>query len=91
MNDESLARRMIYELSQQNVCGIELKRKERAEYMAIKKKEVEVHEYKARQKDLKFYMRPYEHLTREAHRVTDKVRAGIKAMWGLDFLSTYFI
>ena len=53
--------------------------------MAIKRKEVEVHEYKSKQKDLMFYMQPYEHLTGEARKAVDEVRAGMKAKWGFNF------
>ena len=84
-NDEALAKMMISEMAQQTERDNELKRKERAEWMAIKRKEVEVNEYKSKQQDLMFYMQPYEHLTGEARKAVDEVRAGMKAKWGFNF------
>lgn len=76
MNDEALAKMMISEMAQQVERDNELKKKEWAEWMAIKRKEVEVSEYKAKQKDLMFYMHRYEHLTWDARRAMDEVKAG---------------
>jgi hypothetical protein len=51
-NSGSSAKMMISEMAQQTKRDTELKRKERAEWMAIKRKEVEVNEYKSKQQDL---------------------------------------
>ena len=51
-NDEALARMMISELTQQNERAIKMKKKERLEFLEIKKREVEMQKYKAHQKDL---------------------------------------
>ena len=41
----------------------------------------ESNKYKAKQKELMFYMQPYEHLTGDARKVIDEVIAGMKAKW----------
>ncbi|GKD12481.1 hypothetical protein Tco_1196888 [Tanacetum coccineum] len=66
MNDEALARLMVFELAMHNEHAKEMMKQERAEFLEIKKKEMKIHEqelamqeYKQRQKDKMFYMHPY--------------------------------
>ncbi|GKD23793.1 hypothetical protein Tco_1225496, partial [Tanacetum coccineum] len=50
-----------------------------------REREIEMQEYRQRQKDLRFYMQPYDHLTRDALTHMEALRAEIKAKWNLPF------
>ncbi|GJW57422.1 hypothetical protein Tco_0104153 [Tanacetum coccineum] len=71
MNDEALARLMISELTTKNKTAMAIKKEECATFLEIKMREVECYEreiamqeYKQRQEELRFYMQPFDHLTR---------------------------
>ncbi|GKB89787.1 hypothetical protein Tco_0962059, partial [Tanacetum coccineum] len=86
MNDETLARLMVSELATQTASAIAMKKDERAAYFEIKKREVELRErefelqaYRQRQEDMRFYMQPYDHLTRVQLAHMEAMRSEIKA------------
>ena len=84
LNERALAKLMVFEYVSQNERAIAMKKEERAEFLAIKKRDLEVHEYKERQ-DLMFYMQSYDHLTGVAREQMKVIRAGIKTRCDLQF------
>ncbi|GKA99472.1 hypothetical protein Tco_0827466 [Tanacetum coccineum] len=85
-NDKALARLMVSELEMHHERSMAMKKKERLVFLKIRKREVEIRErelamqeYKQRQKDIMFYMQPYYHLTGDALKQMEDIRAGIKA------------
>ncbi|GKE41419.1 hypothetical protein Tco_1468703 [Tanacetum coccineum] len=84
--DEHLARLMVSELAMHNKRAIEMKNEERLAFLEIKRRDVECHEreltmqeYRQRQEDIRFYMHPYNHLTKDALNHMEALRAEIKA------------
>ncbi|GKE71123.1 hypothetical protein Tco_1529195 [Tanacetum coccineum] len=91
MNDGASARLMVSELAMHNERAIEMKKEERLAFLKIKRREVEcrerelaMQEYQQRQKEIMFYMQPYDHLTGVARRQMEETRAGIKEKWNLE-------
>nr|GEU43663.1 hypothetical protein [Tanacetum cinerariifolium] len=83
MNDEALARLMVTEMTSQE-------KEQREAFLEIKRREVECcerearnHEYRQRQDDIRFYLQPYGHLTRDAQLAKEELRAEIKAKYAL--------
>ncbi|GJZ96650.1 hypothetical protein Tco_0668984 [Tanacetum coccineum] len=77
MNDEALARLMVPELA--------MKKKERLAFLEIRRRKVKIRErelamqeYKQCQKDIMFYVQPYNHLTRDTLKQIVEIRVGIK-------------
>ncbi|GJY46644.1 hypothetical protein Tco_0435707 [Tanacetum coccineum] len=92
MNDEALARLMVFELAMHHKHSMAMKREERLAFLKIKKREVEIRErklaiqeYKQCQKNIMFYMQPYNHLTEDALKQMEDIRTGIKAKWNLPY------
>nr|GEU54831.1 hypothetical protein [Tanacetum cinerariifolium] len=50
-----------------------------------REQELAMQQYKQRQKDIMFYMRPYHHLTGDARRHIEETRAGVKVKWNLKY------
>nr|GEX85215.1 hypothetical protein [Tanacetum cinerariifolium] len=85
MNDDALARLMVTEMTTQE-------KEERLTFTEIKRREVECRElevaaqdYQARQEDIRFYLQPYDYLTRDQRMAMDKARATIKAKYNLQY------
>ncbi|GJZ93416.1 zinc finger BED domain-containing protein RICESLEEPER 2-like protein [Tanacetum coccineum] len=85
MNDEALARLMVTEMENQE-------KEERLAFLEIKMREVECrerevanHEYRQRQKDIRFYLQPYDHLVGDARAEMKSLRAKIKAKYNLPY------
>ncbi|GJY82763.1 hypothetical protein Tco_0496139 [Tanacetum coccineum] len=85
INDEALARLMVSELATQTESAMAMKKEERATFLEIKRREVacrerelKIQEYRQRQEDIMFYMQPYHHLSRDALRHMEALRAEIK-------------
>ncbi|GKB64301.1 hypothetical protein Tco_0920487 [Tanacetum coccineum] len=92
VNGEALARLMVSELATHNERAMAMKKDERLAFLEIKTMEVEcrerelaMHEYKQRQKDVRFYMQPYNHLTEDALKRMEEIRSGIKVKWNLPY------
>ncbi|GJV21184.1 hypothetical protein Tco_1370204 [Tanacetum coccineum] len=51
--------------------------------MECQEREVAAQEYRARQKDIRFYLQPYDHLTGEQRMSMDEARAAIKTKQAL--------
>nr|GEV21013.1 hypothetical protein [Tanacetum cinerariifolium] len=90
MNDEAFARLMVFDLATHNEPTIVMKKEEHAAFLEIRSREVEcrerelaIQEYKQRQKDIRFYMQPYDHLAVNALLRIEGLRAEIKAKWNL--------
>nr|GFB47016.1 hypothetical protein [Tanacetum cinerariifolium] len=73
MNNELLARLMVSELAMHNERSMAMKKEECLTFleiirmdMEIRERELAMHEYKQCQKDIMFYMQPYNHLTVDA-------------------------
>ncbi|GJT06537.1 hypothetical protein Tco_0840999 [Tanacetum coccineum] len=84
MNDEALARLMLCELATQNETAMTMKKEERTAFLEIKRRdvecreqEIEMQEYRQRQKDIRFYMQPYDHLIGDALRHMEALRVEI--------------
>nr|GEY65037.1 hypothetical protein [Tanacetum cinerariifolium] len=81
MNDDALARLMVTEMTAQE-------KEERLVFIEINGREVECRErevavpgYRARQKDIRFYLQLYDHLTGDQRMAMDKSRVAIKAKY----------
>ncbi|GJZ52083.1 zinc finger BED domain-containing protein RICESLEEPER 2-like protein [Tanacetum coccineum] len=92
MNCETLARLMVSELALHNECSMAMKKKECLAFLEIRRREVEIRErelamqdYKQRQKDIMFYMQPYNHLTGDALKLMEEIRAGINEKRNLPY------
>ncbi|GJS50238.1 hypothetical protein Tco_0600359 [Tanacetum coccineum] len=85
MNDDALTRLVVNEMTttevEQREEFIELKRRE----VECREREIAATEYRAQQEDMKLYLQPYDHLTREQRLACDEVRAKIKAKYNLQF------
>ncbi|GKB38396.1 retrovirus-related pol polyprotein from transposon TNT 1-94, partial [Tanacetum coccineum] len=86
INDEALARLMVSELATQTASIVAMKKEKCTAYMEIKRREVDLRErelemqvYRQRQEDMRFYMQPYDHLTRVKLAHMEAMRAEIKA------------
>ncbi|GJY21672.1 putative nucleotidyltransferase, ribonuclease H [Tanacetum coccineum] len=84
-NDEAFARLMVSELAMHNNRAIKMQKEERLAFLEIKRREVECRErelanqeYRQRQKDIRFYLQPYDHLTGDALTHMETPRAEIK-------------
>nr|GEU66237.1 hypothetical protein [Tanacetum cinerariifolium] len=89
---EALAMLMVSELATHNELAMEMKKQERAEFLEIKKREMKIgeqelamQEYKQRQKDMRSYMQPYNHLTRHVLKQMEELMARIKAKWNFPY------
>nr|GEX67744.1 hypothetical protein [Tanacetum cinerariifolium] len=90
MNDEALARLMVSKLALQTESAMAMKKEERATFLEIKRREVACREreleiQEQHQENIRFYMQPYNHLTRDALRHMEALRAEIKAKWNLPY------
>ncbi|GJX95841.1 hypothetical protein Tco_0351639, partial [Tanacetum coccineum] len=92
INDEALARLMVSELATQTASIVTMRKKERAAYMEIKRREVDLRErelemqaYRQRQEDMRFYMQPYDHLTGAQLAHMEAIRVEIKAKYNLQY------
>ncbi|GKF16030.1 hypothetical protein Tco_0057492, partial [Tanacetum coccineum] len=92
INYKALARLMVSELATQTASIVAMKKEERAAYMEIKKWEVDLRErelemqaYRQRQEDMRFYMQPYDHLTRAQLAHMEEMRAKIKVKYNLPY------
>ncbi|GJX46071.1 hypothetical protein Tco_0271261 [Tanacetum coccineum] len=91
MNDDALARLIVTEMTtqekEQREVFLEIKRRD----VECREREIIAHEYRQRQEDIRFYLRPYDHLTGEQQMAMDEVRAEIKAKYNLPYLFTFLI
>ncbi|GJX83656.1 hypothetical protein Tco_0333137 [Tanacetum coccineum] len=92
MNDETLAGLMVSEMAMHNERVIEMKKKEHSAFLEIIRREMEclereltMQEYQQRQKNIMFYMQLYDHLTGDARRPVEEMRAVIKEKWDLEY------
>ncbi|GJU35001.1 zinc finger BED domain-containing protein RICESLEEPER 2-like protein [Tanacetum coccineum] len=76
----------VSELAMHNERAIRMKKEEHLAFMEIKRREVECHkrelamlEYRQRKEGIRFYMQPYDHLTRDALFHIEALRVEIKA------------
>ncbi|GKE26896.1 glutathione S-transferase T3-like protein [Tanacetum coccineum] len=85
MNDEALARLMVTEMTsqekEQREVFLEIKMRE----VKCREREVRNQEYRQRQDDIRFYLQPYDHLTRDARLAMEKLRAEFKAKYDLPY------
>ncbi|GJY29316.1 hypothetical protein Tco_0405083 [Tanacetum coccineum] len=85
MNDEALARLMVTKIASQTkeerLAFLEIKRRE----VECREREVRIQEYRQRQDDIRFYLQPYDHLTRDARLAMEELRAEIKAKYDLPY------
>ncbi|GJS73370.1 hypothetical protein Tco_0706211 [Tanacetum coccineum] len=65
-------------------------KEQREKFLEIKRREVEcrereiaTQEYRQEQEDVRFYLQPYDHLTRDQRKAVDEIRAKIKAKYNL--------
>ncbi|GKB38106.1 hypothetical protein Tco_0883048 [Tanacetum coccineum] len=98
INDEAFARLMVSELATQTASIVVMKKEERDVYIEIKRREVDLRErelkmqaYRQRQEDMRFYMQPYDHLTRVKLAHMEAMRAEIKAKYNLSYYFTFII
>ncbi|GJV41573.1 hypothetical protein Tco_1420013 [Tanacetum coccineum] len=85
MNDETLARLMVIEMTsqakEQREVFLEIKMRE----VKCREREMRNQEYRQRQDDIRFYLQPYDHLTRDARLEMEELRAEIKAKYDLPY------
>ncbi|GJS71070.1 RNA-directed DNA polymerase [Tanacetum coccineum] len=70
---------------EQREAFIELKMRE----VECREREIAATEYRAQQEDMKLYLQPYDHFTREQRLAWDEIRAKIKAKYNLQFWFTF--
>ncbi|GJS04640.1 hypothetical protein Tco_0321148 [Tanacetum coccineum] len=76
VNEDALARLMVTEMTTQE-------KEERLAFLDIKMREVECREREMEQQDMRFYLKPYDHLTGDQRNAMDEIRAKIKAKYNL--------
>nr|GEU79047.1 hypothetical protein [Tanacetum cinerariifolium] len=85
MNDDALARLMVTEMTthekEERLAFIKIKRRE----VECREREVAAQEYRARQKDIRFYLQPYDHLTGDQRMAMNEAWAAIKAKYNLQY------
>ncbi|GJV24617.1 hypothetical protein Tco_1377312 [Tanacetum coccineum] len=85
MNDDALASLMVTEMTtqekEQREIFLEIKRRD----VECREREVATQEYRQEQEDIRFYLRPYDHLTGDHRMTMDEVRAKIKAKYNLQY------
>ncbi|GKA85615.1 hypothetical protein Tco_0807269 [Tanacetum coccineum] len=85
MNDDALNRLMVTELRAVEVAQrekfMELKRRE----VECREREIAAAEYREQHEDMRLYLQPYEHLTRDQRLAMDIIKAQVKAKYNLQF------
>ncbi|GKB14818.1 hypothetical protein Tco_0848741 [Tanacetum coccineum] len=85
VNEDALARLMVTEMTAQE-------KEQRKKFLEIKRREVKcrerkaaTQEYRQEQEYMRFYLQPYDHLTRDRRKAMDEIRAKIKAKYNLQY------
>ncbi|GJS03576.1 glutathione S-transferase T3-like protein [Tanacetum coccineum] len=78
INEDALARLMVSEMTAHE-------KEERLAFLKIKRREVECCEREIKQQDMRLYLLPYDHLTRDQRNAMDEIRAKIKAKYNLQY------
>nr|GEY63412.1 hypothetical protein [Tanacetum cinerariifolium] len=78
VNEDTLTKLMVNEMTA-------IQKEERLAFLDIKRREVECRERELEQQNMRFYLQPYDHLTRDQGNAMDKIKAKIKAKYNLQY------